>query len=82
MKTTRKELQEEFDRQKQIVEEKSKEWKARWDGISCPFMKVKDMNSPNFVKDREAVLTPWRKAKSRLQKFILSNQMSKKGGEE
>ena len=64
MKKSQKELQEEFERLTKIMQVKSKEWQKRWDSILCPFMKVKDMNSPEFVAEREAVLGPWREAKA------------------
>lgn len=60
-------LELEFKRQQENLLKHSARWHARWNGITCPFEKVNDLNSLGFVAEREAVNAPWRAAKESLR---------------
>jgi hypothetical protein len=44
-------------------------WGARWNSIVCPFKRVSDYFSEDFVQERKAILEPLQKAREELNKF-------------
>lgn len=64
--TSLKALQLNWERQQATLAMHEKLWRERWDSISSPFLRVLDMNSPEFKAEREKVMTPWHEARAAL----------------